>query len=52
MISSGYSQATSSTGEFILTSCCVCSGFEFKDFEMPRNIDPSLRPVKAIKELI
>ena len=51
MISSGYSQATSSTGEFIFTSYCVCSGFEFKDFEMLR-IDSSLRPVKPIQELI
>ena len=52
MIPSGYWQAASSSGEFTLTSCCVGPGFEFKDFEMLRNIDPSLRPLKAIKELI
>ena len=52
MIPSGYWQAASSSGEFSLTSCCVGPGFEFKDFEMLRNIDPSLRPLKAIKELI
>ena len=51
-IPSGYWQAAISTGEFTLTSCCVGPGFEFKDFEMPRNIDPYLRPSKAIKELI
>ena len=52
MIHSGYWQAASSTGEFTLTSCCVGPGFDFKDFEMLRNIDLSLRPTKAIKELI
>ena len=52
MIPSGYWQAASSSGEFTLTSCCVGPGFDFEDFEMLRNIDPSLRPVNAIKELI
>ena len=52
MIPSGYWQAASSTGEFTLTSCCVGPGFDFKDFEMLKNVDPSLRPAKAIQELI
>ena len=52
MIPSGYWQAASSTGEFTLTSCCVGPGFDFNDFQMLRNIDPSLRPAKAIEELI
>ena len=52
MIPSGYCQAASIFGEFTLISCCVGPGFEFKDFEIPTDIDPSLRPVKAIKELI
>ena len=52
MIPSGYWQAASTTGEFTLTSCCVGPGFEFKDFEMLKNIDPSLRPAKAFQELI
>ena len=52
MIPSGYWQAACSTGEFTLTSCCVGPGFDFNDFQMLRNIDPSLRPAKAIEELI
>ena len=52
MIPSGYWQAASSVGEFTLTSCCVGPGFDFKDFEMLRNMDPSLRPDKAIEEYI
>ena len=52
MIPSGYWQAASSSGEFTLTSCCVGPGFDFNDFQMLRNIDPSLRPAKAIEELI
>ena len=52
MIPSGYWQAASTTGEFTLTSCCVGPGFDFNDFQMLRNIDPSLRPAKAIEELI
>ena len=52
MIPSGYWQAASTTGEFTFISCCVGPGFEFMDFEMLKNIDPSLRPAKAIKELI
>ena len=40
MIPSGYWQAANTTGEFTLTSCCVGPGFDFKDFEMLRNIDP------------
>ena len=51
-IPSGYLQAASSSEEFTLTSCPVGTGFDFKDFEMLRNIDPSLRPAKAIQELI
>ncbi len=52
MIPSGYWQAACTTGEFTLTSCCVGPGFDFKDFEMLKNIDPSLRPAKAFPELI
>ena len=52
MIPSGYWQAASSIGAFTLTSCCVGPGFDFSDFEMLRNLDPSLRPTKALKELL
>ena len=52
MIPSWYWQAASCPSEFTLTRCCVGSRFQFKDFEMPRNIDPSLRPAKATQELI
>ena len=52
MITSGYCQAGSISGEFTLSNCCVGPRFYFKDFEMLRNIDPSLRPAKAIQELI
>ena len=52
MIPSGYWQAAKSIGAFTLTSCFVGPGFDFLDFEMLRNVDPSLRPNKALKELI
>ena len=52
IIPSGSWQAATSSGEFTLTSCCVGPGFDFSDFEMLRNLDPSLRPTKALKELI
>ena len=52
MIPSGYWQAAISDGEFTLTSCCVGPGFDFSDFEMLRNIDPSTRPTKALMELM
>ena len=52
MIPSGYWQASRSSGTYTLASCCVGPGFDFMDFEMLRNIDPSLRPTKALKELI
>ena len=52
MIPSGYWQTASSSGAFTLASCCVGPGFDFSDFEMLRNLDPSLRPTKALKELI
>ena len=52
IIPSGYWQAASTAGAFTLTSCCVGPGFDFLDFEMLRDIDSSLRPDKAIKELI
>ncbi len=51
MIPSGYWQAASSRGAFTLSSCCVGPGFDFSDFEMLRNLDPSLRPTRALKEL-
>ncbi len=51
-IPAGFWQAASTSGEFSLMNCCVGPGFDFLDFEMLRNIDPSLRPSKAIKELI
>ena len=52
MIPSGYRQVAASSGAFTLASCCVGPGFDFSDFEMLRNLDPSLRPTKALKELI
>ena len=52
MIPSGFWQAATSSGEFTLACCCVGPGFDFSDFEMLRDIDPSLRPNKALKELI
>ena len=52
MITSGYWQAGSSCSEFKLSSCCFGPGFYFKDFEMLRNLDPSLRRAKAIQKLI
>ena len=52
MIPSGYWQAAKSSGEFTLACCCVGPGFDFSDFEMLRNIEPSLRPSKALKQLI
>ena len=52
IIPSGYWQAAMSSGAFTLTSCCVGPGFDFSDFEMLRNIDPFLRPNKALKEFI
>ena len=52
MIPSGYWQAATSSGAFTLTSCCVGPGFDFSDFELLRNLEPSLRPTKALKKLI
>ena len=52
MIPSGYWQAARSSGEYTLVSCCVGPGFEFWDFEMLKNKKPSLRPNKALKELL
>ena len=49
MIPSGYWQAASSGGAFTLASCCVGPGFDFSDFEILKNLDPSLRPNKAFK---
>ena len=52
MIPSGYWQAATTSGVFTLACCCVGPGFDFSDFEMLKNLDPSLRPTKALKELI
>ena len=52
MIPSGCWQAAKSLGLYTLASCCVGPGFDFFDFEMLRNLEPSLRPTKALKELI
>ena len=52
MIPSGYWQAAKSCGKYTLTSCCVGPGFDFSDFEMLKNKNPSLRPTKALKELL
>ena len=52
MIPSGYWQAAKSSGAFTLTSWCVGPGFDSSDFDMVRNLDPSLRPTKALRELI
>ena len=51
MIPSGYWQAAKSIGSFTLASCCVGPGFDYSDFQMLRNLEPSLRPTKALKEL-
>ena len=51
MITSGYWQAGSISGEFTLSSFFVGPRFYFKDFEMLRNLDPSLRRAKAIQKL-
>ena len=52
IIPSGHWQAAKSIGEYTLASCCVGPGFDFLDFEMLKNLDPSLRPSKAMQELI
>ena len=52
MIPSGYWQAAKSKGEFTLVSCCVGPGFDFKDFELLRNINHNSRLDKAINDLI
>jgi len=52
MIPSGYWQAAKSNGEFTLVSCCVGSGFDFKDFELLRNINHISRLDKAMNNLI
>ena len=52
MVPSGYWQAAKTSGTYTLASCCVGPGFDFTDFEMLRNLDPSFRPSKALKELI
>ena len=52
MIPSGYWQAATSSRAFSLTSCCVGPGFDFYDFQMLRNLEPSFRPTKALKELM
>ena len=52
MIPSGYWQAATTSGAYTLASCCVGPGFEFLDFDLLKNINPSLRPTKALKELI
>ena len=52
MIPSGYWQASKRIGSFTLASCCVGSGFDFSDFKILRNLEPSLRPTNALKELI
>ena len=52
MITFGYWKAGNISGEFTLSSCCVSPRFYFKDFEMLKNLDPSLRPAKTIQKLI
>ena len=52
MIPSGYWQAAMSSGGYTLACCCVGPGFEFWDFEMLKNKKSSLRPTKALKELL
>ena len=52
MIPSGHWQAATSSGAFFLTSCCVGPGFDFYDFQMLRNLEPSFRPTKALRELM
>ena len=52
LIPSGYWQAAKTTGEYTLVTCCVGPGFDFNDFQMLRDIDPSLRPNKAVSDLV
>ena len=52
MIPSRYLQAAKNSGSFSLFSFCVAPGFDFSDFEMLSNLDPSLRQTKALMELI
>ena len=52
MIPSGYWQAANNTGEFTLVICCVCPGFDFKDFEMVRNTNHISRLDKAKNDFI
>ena len=52
MIASGYWQTAKSKGELKLASCCVSSGFDFKDFEFLRNTNHNSRLDKAINDLI
>ena len=49
---SGNWHAACSSEEFKLSICYVGTGFDLKVFEMLRNLDPYLRPVKVIQELI
>ena len=52
MIPSSYWQAAKSPGEFTLVTCCVGTGFDFKDFELLKNTNHISRLDKAINALI
>ena len=52
MIPSGYWQAAKSKGEFTLVCCCISPGFDFKDFELLRNINHISILDKAINDFI
>jgi len=52
MIVSGYWQAAEVNGEFNLVSCSIGPGFDFKNFELLRNINHNPRSGKAINDLI
>ena len=52
MIPSEYWQAAKSIKEFTQVSCSVGPGFDFKDFELLRNISQTSRLDKVINDLI
>jgi len=52
MIPAGYWQAAKSAGGFLLVSCSVGPGYDFKDFALLRNKNHIYRLDKEINDLI
>ena len=52
MVPAGHWQAAKSKREYTFVSCCVGRGFDFKDFELLRNIRHISRLDKAIEDFI